>query len=114
MRVKVPVTGTLLEYNRETGEVTGDPNDPIRVDIDLGNVSWELVSLDVDKRIAKIEVVPSEIISKDTGQKDAEGKPIIETRPTTETERQVLLDNALAIAEKAIEGQKWDKHEISP
>ena len=114
MRVKIPVTGTFLEYNRETGEVTGDPSDPIRVDVDLGNVSWELVSLDVEKGLAEIEVMPSEMMSEDTGKKDKDGKPIFETRPTTETEKQALLDNALAIAEKAIEGRKWDKHEITP
>ena len=100
MRVKIPVTGTLLEYNRETGEVTGDPNDPIRIDVDLGNVSWELVSLDVDNGIAKIEVVPSEMMSEDTGKKDKDGKPIIETRPTTEAEKQALLDNVSAKVNK--------------
>ena len=104
MRIKVPVIGTVKESKPMQGrpeimEVYGDENDPIRINVDLGNVSWTLVDLDIENGLAEIEVTPAEEVSEDTGQIDGEGKPVSETRPTTEVEKQALLDNALTIVD---------------
>lgn len=61
MRIKVPITGTVLGFDGEAAKldghgVTGDPNDLVRIDVDLGNVSWRLVSIDLISGMAEIEV----------------------------------------------------------
>lgn len=92
MRLIVPLTGTVKNYGDEG---YGDLNDPIRIiDLDLGNVSWELLALDFENEVAEIEVRPSEVISKDTGQVDSEGRPIYTTRSATSEEKQGFLDYA--------------------
>lgn len=98
MRIKIPVIGTVIEYNPQTDEVYGDPNDPIRIDVNLGNVSWELISLDVENGLAEIEVTPSQTISEDTGEKDKEGNSIFRVRPTTQKEKETLLNHAETLA----------------
>lgn len=61
MRIKVPIVGTVTEYNPRFAEldgigISGDPDDPVRVDINLGEVSWSLVSVDLENDVAEIEV----------------------------------------------------------
>ena len=61
MRMTMPITGTVKE---EKPYIAGDENDPIRmIDINLGNVSWRLVSLDLENEAMEIEVKPSETIN---------------------------------------------------
>jgi len=91
MRMKIPITGTVIA---ET-PVAGDPDDPIRVvNIDLGNVSWKLVRLDLDAELMEIEVTPSERISENTGEVDEEGNPISRSRKTTVKEREAFVEYA--------------------
>lgn len=97
MRLTIPITGTVLVEGtvHGTGALVGDNSDPIRpVDIDLGNVSWEMVDIDLDKEEMLIEVAPSEEISADTGQVDDEGNPIYIKRPATDGERVGFLQYA--------------------
>lgn len=80
MRLIIPLTGTVVNYDPPKG----DPNDPIRlIEIDLGNVSWELVNLDLENEVAEIEVAPGE-------QLEEAG----EIRPATEVEKQSFLTYA--------------------
>lgn len=103
MRIKVPFTGTVVGYKPgkrpELDEISGDPNDPVRISVDLGNVSWELINLDIENGLAEVEVTPAEQIDEDTGQVDEGGEPILATRPATEIEKQALLDNAKTIVD---------------
>jgi hypothetical protein len=65
MRLTIPIIGTVLVEGdlSGTGGLEGDPNDPIRpVDIDLGNVSWRTISLDLDARTMDIEVTPDDVV----------------------------------------------------
>lgn len=99
----MPITGRVIDFNPELaklgGGIRGDLSDPIRIDIDLGNVSWRLVSIDLENDLAEIEVEPSDEISVDTGKLDAEGNPIYETRQATEIEKQGFLDYARNLVE---------------
>lgn len=106
MRLKVPVIGTVketrpMQSKPEMMEVYGAEDDPIRLpdDLNLGNVSWKLIDLDIENGLAEIEVTPAEQLDEDTGQVDGDGSPIYETRPTTEAEKQALLDNAKIIVD---------------
>lgn len=92
MKMKIPLTGTVREAKPY---VSGEPDDPIRmVNIDLGNVSWTLITLDLDDKTMEIEVTPSEKTEYDTGEVDEQGQPIWASRPTTPKERTRLIDNA--------------------
>jgi len=87
MRLKIPLRGTVV--NEDPPE--GAPNDPIElVPIDLGNVSWELVSLDFENDLAEIEVTPSETVGYiENGE--------IKARPTTEQEKEGYLDSIIRL-----------------
>ncbi|MBA7704520.1 hypothetical protein ES703_113334 [subsurface metagenome] len=106
MKLKIPLTGKVTEYHPElvgltpSGGISGDLNDPVKpVPINLGNVSWKLVSIDLANDLAEIEVTPSDKIRVDTGKLDAEKKPIYETREATEQEKQGFLDYARNLVE---------------
>lgn len=99
MILTIPITGTVTFYNPKTGEVHGDPNDPVRKpdNLDLGNVSWVMVGIDVDKGTMDIEIAPAEevaIPSLDASGKqivDANGNPVGVVRATTDAEKQGYL-----------------------
>lgn len=96
MRITLPLTGTLLAYKPV---VAGDDSDPIRlVDINLGNVSWELVALDLDNDQAVIEVTPADGYDEPTGQVDPEGNPICWRVPTTPEMKAAALTWVRAIS----------------
>lgn len=100
MRLKVPITGTVLDYDPVAGQidgigVVGDLNDPVKpVNINLGNVSWRLVTIDLENDLAEIEVSPRKNISilKDGG--DPDNPEDWEGRLATELEKQGFLDYA--------------------
>ena len=102
MKMIVPITGTVLEFSPELAKlddvgISGDPNDPVRIiNLNLGNVSWKLISIDLENDEAEIEVTPSEMISEDTGQVDDEGEPIYEPKTATAQDQQRFLDEAEA------------------
>ena len=61
MRIKVPIIGTVTQFNPKFAEldgigIGGDPDDPVRIDIDIGDVSWKLISVDPENDVAEIEV----------------------------------------------------------
>ena len=96
MRLTIPLTGTVLVED----PIMGDDNDPIRpIDIDLGNVSWLLVSIDLENEVMEIEIEPASRISEPTGKNDAEGKPIYQARATTQTEKLSFLQHARDLVE---------------
>jgi hypothetical protein len=93
MKISIPLTGTLVSYS----PLIGDDNDIIRpIELDLGNVSWQLLNLDLEHDLALIEVNPvKEIMDKTTGK----------MRPITEKERQDELNKV----EKLIAGKSIDE-----
>ena len=97
MRLTIPLTGTVLVEGSVYGDgsLVGEDKDPIRpVDIDLGNVSWTMVDVDLKNEVMVIEVQPADVISEDTGEKDAENKPIYRSRPATKKEKNGFLQHA--------------------
>jgi len=71
-----------------------DDDDPIRpINIDLGNVSWKLVSLDLEHDLALIDITPADEEDAPTGQLNGQGKQIMKVRSLTAEDKQALLDN---------------------
>jgi len=108
MRIRVPITGTVKDFNpdefaRDGIGVYGDDGDPIRVDVDLGHVSWRLVSIDLENDEAEIEVAPDGmVVELRPGANPASPKPDeIVARPATEAEKLAKLAEASARAEHA-------------
>lgn len=91
MNLTIPLTGTVITES----PLSGDPNDPVRpIDIDLGNVSWKMVYVDLENEVAIIEVEPAEGVDEDTGQVDGKGRPIHKRIQATEQERKGFLQYA--------------------
>lgn len=83
MKISIPLTGTLISYNPEIG----DTSDPVRIiNLNLGNVSWQLISLDLVNDLALIEVTPAD-----------EGDFSGVRRPLTAVEKQKLLDDVKSL-----------------
>ena len=123
MRLKVPMTGTVLEYDPVAAQidglgVAGDNNDPVKlIDINLGNVSWRLMSLDLENDLAGIEITPSEIICIPTGvfrmvdTFDENENPISLEREIHETRLATAQEkhDSLVYAKNAIESHTVDE-----
>ena len=93
MRMTLPLTGTIVRYF--DGGFSGDNDDPVRpVDKDLGHVSWQMVSIDLEAETMTIEVTPSEEIEVNTG---TELKPVYEKKVLTEQDKQKVLAKAKKI-----------------
>jgi len=101
MRLEIPLTGIVkMEGTLEKGDLVGDDEDPIRpVDINLGNVSWTMVDVDLDNEVITIEVSPAEEIDEDTGEVDGENKPIYVRRKATIQEKEGFLQYARDLIE---------------
>lgn len=100
MRLTIPLTGTVLVEGSVWGDgkLTGSENDPIRpIDVDLGNVSWQMVDIDLENEVMEIEVEPAEEVGEDTGEVDAEGDPIHKMRPATKEEKVGFLQHAQSL-----------------
>ena len=96
MRIKTPITGTVKQVEPC---IIGDDNDPIRlIEINLGNVSWRLIHLDLEAEEMEIEVTPSENMDYDTGEtcinEEGETIPVFKSRKTTTQEKTQLLEHA--------------------
>lgn len=66
MRIEIPLTGTVLVEGQAHGDgrLEGDPADPIRpINIDLGNVSWHMINVDLDREVMIVEVEGGEYTS---------------------------------------------------
>jgi len=88
----IPITGTVKQINPC---ILGDDDDYIRpIEIDLGNVSWKLVRLDLKNELMEIEVIPAEILTLATGKVDGEGEPILDVRPATSDEKAQFIEYA--------------------
>jgi hypothetical protein len=100
MRLKVPITGTVLDYDIQAAKydgigVVGDPSDPVRpINISLGNVSWGLLTIDLVNNLAEIEVNPAENISVLKAGGDPLKPEDWTSRQSTPTEKQGFLDHA--------------------
>lgn len=100
MRLKVPITGRVLDYDPLAGQidgigVVGDNNDPVElIKINLGNVSWRLVTIDLENDLADIEVSPGENINilKDGGNPN--NPKDWTSRPATDAEKRGFLNYA--------------------
>lgn len=105
MRLKVPVTGTVLEYDPVAAQidgigVVGDPKDKVKIiNINLGNVSWRLITIDLENDLAEIEVSPGVNIKalRDGGEPDNPEDWV--SRPATEQEKQEFLNYAKNLIE---------------
>ena len=102
MRLTIPLTGTVIREGSVWGEgkLSGDPDDPIRpVDIDLGNVSWKMIAVDIENEEMEIEVSPGERVSEPTGEVAAEGKLVYTSRKATSGEKVSFLQQAKDLIE---------------
>jgi len=100
MRMTLPLTGTIKYYF--DGGFIGDNDDPVRpVDKDLGNVSWHMVSIDIEAETMTIEVEPAEKKAVQIGTEiDPETQkevPVYKYEDTTEQDKQKLLVDAKKI-----------------
>lgn len=88
MRLEIPLTGSVLVEGQVHGDgrLEGDPDDPIRlIDINLGNVSWRMVNMDLDREIMIVEVAGGEkTYDPDTGT----------SRPSTPAEKIATIAHA--------------------
>ncbi len=110
MRMKVPLTGKAIDFDPELASldkigVSGDENDPIRVDVNLGNVSWKLISIDLEAQEAEIEVTPANIIEELKPGGDPEKTEDFTTRQVSNAEKQSFLNVAQQRADAAPRGQ---------
>ena len=97
MRMKVPITGTVVKIT--DGIVSGDNVDFIRpVNLNLGNVSWTLIHLDIENEEMEIEVTPNLTTDYDTGEIDGHGEPIFKSRFATEEEKESSRQGALNLS----------------
>lgn len=88
----MPITGTVTEIKPF---IAGDPNDPIcPVAVDLLNVSWVLVNIDLEAEEVEIEITPKQETMYATGEVDGQGQPIFSMRPTTQKERNAFIEQA--------------------
>lgn len=97
MRLKIPLTGTVLVEGsvHGAGDLIGDNIDHIRpVDIDLGNVSWTMVDIDMENEVMIIDVEPDDEIDELTGEVNEEGEPVYKRRKTTAKEKAQFLRHA--------------------
>ena len=102
MRLTIPLTGTVLVEGSVHGDglLGGADNDPIRpININLGNVSWTMIDIDLENEVMIIEVEPGDTISEPTGEIDAEDNPIYISRPATDEEKINLLQHAKDLIE---------------
>lgn len=96
MQLTVPLTGTVLvEGSLKDGALVGSEHDPIRpLDGILGNVSWNIVSIDLDNAVAIVEVNPPEQVYEPS----SDGDPIKGTmRPSTQEEKVQALQYAKSV-----------------
>lgn len=97
MILTIPLTGTVLLEGEVHGKgnLVGDPDDPIRpIDLDLGNVSWRMVDIDLDNEVMVIEVEAGEKVSEPTGATSDEDVSIHITRLATKKEKAGFLKYA--------------------
>ena len=102
MYLSIPLTGRVVSYN----PLIGDDNDPVRpISIDLGcNVSWTLISIDLEHDLALIDIAVEDRCQFPTGKVDENNEPIMDRRVATAKERQAFLDNAKSlIQDKSID-----------
>lgn len=102
MRLTIPLTGTVLVEGSvwEDGLLQGDDKDPIRpISLDLSNISWQMVDVDLENEVMIIEVQPAETINEPTGEVDGEGNPIRIDRATTNAEKAKFLRDAKKMVE---------------
>ncbi len=111
MRIKIPLTGTVLDFDPKLAAldgcgISGDPDDPIRViNLNIGNISSKLVSIDIENDEMEIEISPGRFIDEpdiDASGKqkeDTKGELLWNSREATPGEKQQFLDNAKQIVE---------------
>lgn len=123
MRLTIPLTGTVLVEGsvHGAGDLTGDNKDPIRpVDIDLGNVSWTMVDVDLENEVMIIEVKPSDTISEPDlnalGKQKINpdtGKLLWISRLATEEEKTGFLQDAQRLIEMHTKGELYEMSRCS-
>jgi len=75
MRIKIPLTGTLLTEE----PYIGDGDDPVRIiELDLGDLSWEAVAWDWERELVEIDVEPA---PRYVGRVDDQDNPIPDETP---------------------------------
>jgi hypothetical protein len=124
VRLRIPITGRVTDFDSGLAEldgigVSGDPADPVRpIAVDLGDVSWQLVSLDLENEEAEIEVTPAEetIELRPGGNPNNPADYI--SRKRTDIEKQAVLDQARAKVEgkthRQLRALTGDKRPVIP
>lgn len=94
MRLKIPMTGEVIDfdpgcYKIDGIGISGNPDDPVRVvNLNLGGVSWRLVSIDLENDLMEIEVEAPQEAS--IPLLDSKGKPVLNTDGTPRFSRMTL------------------------
>ncbi len=108
MRLRIPMTGTVIDYDPEAAKfdncgVSGDPNDCVRpINLDLGGIAWRLISIDLENDLMEVEATAPDIIELPVLDKgnpvlNEDKNPVYYSRPTTPIEKQAILNNAQTI-----------------
>ena len=110
MQLIVPMTGKVIDFDPTRAEldgsgVSGDPNDPVRVDIDLGNVSWKLVSIDLEAKEAEIEITPADNLDELKAGGNPDNPEDYTRRPALSSEKTGFLNIAQQRAAATPRGQ---------
>ena len=93
MRMRIPITGTVKAI---TPHIMGDDDDSIRpINIDLGDVGWKLIHLDLELEEMEIEITPNPETVYDTGSLSPDGSLEMKGRPTTLAEKNAAIEHAL-------------------
>ncbi len=96
MRLLIPLTGKVVTLN----PLSGDLADPIRViDVDMGDISWEAVSYDLENGVVEVEA--------DVPRHPNEDNAHYETR------RVAVLENARSILHSHIRDELYTMSKCS-
>jgi len=81
VRIKIPLTGTLLTLN----PAIGADDDPVRViGLDLGDVAWRAVAWEWDQDLVEVEL---DAAPRRVGRCEDDGTPIPDETPATHKAR---------------------------
>lgn len=95
MIVTLPLTGKIKELGK--GTFTGDNDNPVRpAGLEkFGDVSWKMVSIDIEHETMTIDVTPAEhkVVNSGTDEEPAWGKVAYTTK-----EKEAMLVNVASLA----------------
>ncbi|MFC1910457.1 hypothetical protein ACFLXC_04115 [Chloroflexota bacterium] len=100
MIVKIPLTGEATKYDPKAGQIdglgiSGNPDNPVQpIDIDLGGVSWKLISIDFDNDRAEIDIKAPDTVNVLKPGGDPENPADYERKTLSSAEKEAMLISA--------------------